>query len=151
MSCKGEAEEQARALAPVTRIAPAQVDGAGHGPPAAAPSASSDVPVQSFDEFCVARGVPSSPPSDESLHRGSHHVSGVQQKRAWARADRDGREWAARRAALYQEWQHLAARGQVREPTYEERLIRTAQGHEDNESTQAARRVLAKRGITWNC
>ena len=30
-----------------------------------------------------------------------------------------------------------------------ERLLRHATGHEDNSSTQAARRALAKRGIDW--
>ena len=44
----------------------------------------------------------------------------------------------------------------LREPTKEETekkridaLIRTANGHEDNPSVQAARRVLDKRGIDW--
>ena len=48
--------------------------------------------------------------------------------------------------AVYRE---LLAAGRVRPPTRTERLIARANGHEDNDATQAARRLLAKMGIDW--
>lgn len=34
-------------------------------------------------------------------------------------------------------------------PEKYDKLLKTAKGHSDNESVQAARRTLAKRGIDW--
>jgi hypothetical protein len=39
--------------------------------------------------------------------------------------------------------------GEIREPTQMELLIARANGHEDNPSVHAARRLLDKRGIDW--
>jgi len=66
------------------------------------------------------------------------------------------REWSqrenvriAKRNNLRREYDAAVQRGEVRATTHDERLIRTARGHSDNESVQAARRALAKRGIQW--
>ena len=48
-----------------------------------------------------------------------------------------------------QEYKKLVETGVLRDKTKIERQITIAQGHEDLESTQAARRLLAKRGIDW--
>lgn len=54
---------------------------------------------------------------------------------------------AANRKAREQMERELKA-GTIRFMTTEEKLIAQARGHEDNEATHAARRCLAKRGIS---
>jgi hypothetical protein len=54
-----------------------------------------------------------------------------------------------RRAELRKEFRALVALGEMREPTALEQRIATANGHPDLEATQAARRLLARRGIDW--
>ena len=68
-----------------------------------------------------------------------------------ARADFDRQKEEARK-----EYREKIANGELREPTQQEvkereiaKLIKTANGHEDNPGVQAARRVLDKRGIDW--
>jgi hypothetical protein len=39
--------------------------------------------------------------------------------------------------------------GKIKQPGKYDALIKTARGHEDNPSVQAARRALKKRGIAW--
>ncbi len=39
--------------------------------------------------------------------------------------------------------------GQIRPPSRIESLMATAKGHSDNPSTQAARRILKKQGLSW--
>ena len=47
------------------------------------------------------------------------------------------------------EYDHMLKTGLVRPPTDREKLIGTANGHPDNQSTQAARRLCEKKGINW--
>ena len=47
------------------------------------------------------------------------------------------------------EYERLVNSGEVRPPTRIESYMRTANGHPDNQSTQAARRMLEKRGYDW--
>lgn len=61
-------------------------------------------------------------------------------------------EYQHKRQVAIQEYRNKVVSGEIVEPTRLERTIRTAQGHPDNAATQAARRILAKRGIDWkNC
>lgn len=53
-----------------------------------------------------------------------------------------------RRAAI-EEYNALVESGEVRPLTSVERAVRTANGHPDNPSVQAARRMCMKRGIDW--
>lgn len=55
----------------------------------------------------------------------------------------------AKRATLRQEYQAKLKRGELEAPSGEEKLIQTANGHPDNKATQAARRLLDKRGVNW--
>lgn len=58
-------------------------------------------------------------------------------------------EYQKKRAEAKAEYAELVARGEVRPPSSIEESLITASGHPDNPSTQAARRVLAKKGIDW--
>lgn len=54
-----------------------------------------------------------------------------------------------KRAQIRDEYNKLVASGEIRPPTRQEKLIRTANGMDENASVQAARRVLEKQGIEW--
>ena len=43
----------------------------------------------------------------------------------------------------------MLSRGEIRQPTKTERIIKAANGHPDLESTQAARRMAMAMGINW--
>ena len=58
-------------------------------------------------------------------------------------------KYQAKRNACIEEYERLVASGEVRPRTHIERMIRKAQGHPDNPSVQAARRMCEKRGIDW--
>lgn len=70
-------------------------------------------------------------------------------KRFDAECDKAEAEYQERRAAAKAEYAALVSRGEVRPPTFLERALDAAKGHPDNSSTQAARRILAKKGIDW--
>jgi|SRR3972149_1372852 len=54
-----------------------------------------------------------------------------------------------RRQELREDFRSKLRNGEIRLPNRIERLVLTANGHPDNESVLAARRVLEKQGITW--
>ena len=58
-------------------------------------------------------------------------------------------EYQAKRESAKAEYSKLVAQGKVRPKTSLERAFDKAHGHPDNASTQAARRMLAKRGYDW--
>ena len=58
-------------------------------------------------------------------------------------------EYYAVREEAKKEYRSLIAQGVIRDKTSIERRIVKAHGHPDNQSTQAARRMLTKRGIDW--
>lgn len=59
------------------------------------------------------------------------------------------KEYQERRKQAIEEYNALVESGQVRPLTSIERTIRKANGHPDNPSVQAARRMCEKRGIDW--
>lgn len=56
-------------------------------------------------------------------------------------------EYQAKREQARKEYRDLVKQGKLRDKTRTERIIDAARGHEDNESTQAARRLAKKYGI----
>lgn len=69
-------------------------------------------------------------------------------KRAKAQWIRDGKI-IARREELRREYDERVSAGEIRTPSRTERYIAAANGHPENESTQAARRILKKMGVSW--
>ncbi len=63
-----------------------------------------------------------------------------------AKAEADYQE---KREKAKDEYRRMVENGEVRPLTSLEKTMRTAQGHPDNPSVQAARRMLAKRGYDW--
>ena len=70
-------------------------------------------------------------------------------RRAQKEHERELREWHSNATAARKKYRRLVSEGKLRPPTRIERLLETARGHSDNQSVQAARRILKKRGISW--
>ncbi len=138
-----QAEFEARKAAEAERAEEAQTDVAS--------------PAMTEDEYLASKGL-GSPMSDHMLDktRIPHGETARQKARREREAEKAMKEHAARKKDARKEYQEKLANGELREPTKEETekkridaLIRTANGHGDNPSVLAARRVLDKRGIDW--
>ena len=64
-------------------------------------------------------------------------------------AEKAEAEYQKRREQAKQEYKEKVRNGELRDKTTIERMIDRANGHPDNPSTQAARRMAEKRGIDW--
>lgn len=103
-----------------------------------------------LDEFLGRRGL-RSPVDDYMLdklrlpHGQTLRQRNAMEKEAWRRQV----EYSNRRQAAIKEYNQLKESGKIKERTHIEQLLRTARGNPDNDSVQAARRALEKRGINW--
>lgn len=70
-------------------------------------------------------------------------------KRFNKEAEQAEREYQEKRNKAKQEYKDLVSSGKIRNKTRIEKAMDTAKGHPDNTATQAARRLLKKRGIDW--
>lgn len=105
--------------------------------------------VADFESYAALRGASRQGFGDAGLHRGSNRQSRIARERnIKLQCERDT-ALAARRAELLTEYEAEVAAGQIKVLSRTERLILTANGHEDNESVQAARRVCDRTGIDW--
>lgn len=116
-----------------------------------------DVPAMTEEKYLASKGL-GSPMSDYMLDkmRIPHGETARQMAKRKQEAERAMEEHAAQKEAARKEYREKIANGELREPTKEEAeqkridaLVKTANGHDDNPSVQAARRVLDKRGIEW--
>jgi len=101
--------------------------------------------VISQDDYVDARSKSFGEPA---LHRQPRATPKQIAARARAQCVKD-QATAEHRERLRDEYAAKVASGEIRPPTRHERLIATARGHEDNESVQAARRLLARDGVDW--
>lgn len=113
-------------------------------------SESGSVRVMSEDEYLGTLGL-SSPVSDYTLDttRLPHGETARQRAQRLRDSERAMNEYAQRRSAAKAEYARLVERGEIRPPTRIESMVRVANGSDDNDSVQAARRALAKRGYDW--
>lgn len=106
--------------------------------------------VQSLDEYLGERGL-SSPMSDFMLDkvRIPHGLTSKAEERLHKEADIARNDYSRKRTAAINDYNSKVKSGEIRKPSRIESLIKKARGHEDNPSTQAARRTLKKRGVDW--
>lgn len=106
--------------------------------------------TQSLDEFLGERRL-SSPISDYLLDkmRIPHGFTERQRKQFLKDADKAREEYSNKREAAIKEYNEKVKSGEILKPGKYDKLLKTARGHSDNPSVQAARRALAKRGIDW--
>lgn len=103
-----------------------------------------------LDEYLGTRGL-SSPISDymDDKIRNPHGMTERQKKKFQKDAAAAAVEYQKKRSAAIKEYQAGVKSGKIVEKSRIDVLLDRARGHEDNESTQAARRALKKRGINW--
>ena len=84
-------------------------------------------------------------PSDDGLIGTTHNMSAIAIKRWLQQANEQARVDYNHRGRIRKEYADRVAAGEIRPPTSDELLAYQASGHPDNESTQAAKRVIEKR------
>ena len=105
--------------------------------------------VMTEEEYLASKGYGAMGYSEPGLHKSSARVSQKVRDKQAKQVQEKAQEYDAKREELRQEYQAKVESGEIRKPTREETLLRTAQGNEDNKSVQSARRLLEKRGIDW--
>lgn len=106
------------------------------------------VQIMTFEEYAARKGYGTLSYSEVALHK----QPGATQKEIKKRANQEwekSKEWQKQRDKLKEEYNQKIVSGEIRPPTRIEQLIATAKGQEENESVQAARRLLKKQGIDW--
>lgn len=100
-----------------------------------------------LDEYLGKQGL-SSPVDDFMIDKLKlpHGQSKYDERRMHENARKSSHEYHDKRNAAIQEYNIKVASGEIVQPTNAERYIKAAKGHPDNTSTQAAIRVLKKRG-----
>ena len=106
---------------------------------------------QTLEEYLGERGL-SSPVSDYMLDKlkNPNGLTQRQLKKLQTDAAAAANEYATAREQVISEYNQQVATGKIVGKTRIEKLLDMAQGREENESVQAARRALQKRGIAWN-
>ena len=109
-----------------------------------------EIPVLTEEQYLAVNGAGRNSMGEPALHKNRGNLS----DRSWSRIvnRQAGKDLAIvqLRDQLRTEYREKIAQGLIRAPTRIERLIDTANGHPDNESVQAARRILQKSNIDWN-
>jgi hypothetical protein len=100
--------------------------------------------VMSLDQFLGLRQAPNVLEDHGGL-RYPNGISKAERRRIHQRLQKRMAELTVR-DDLRAEYELLVEEGVIRPPTRLERLERTARGHPDNDSVQAARRILAGLG-----
>lgn len=117
------------------------------GIPISDKTASSDIPVMTEEQYLSINGAPFMKGAEPALHK---NIKPDRNKdKNIERVQKAMIENNQRREELRAEYADKITKGEIRKPTRTEELIRTANGHPDNEATQAARRLLEKRGVNW--
>lgn len=111
-------------------------------------SSVSEIPVMTEEEYLASKGYGFSGIGDVALHKGKQRTGKQQDKVVESQAKKD-KNYTEVREMLRKEYRDKLAKGKLRELNTIEKLLKAANGNPDNESTQAARRALQKRGIDW--
>lgn len=87
---------------------------------------------------------------ESALHKNKGNLRDNQWSKIVSNQSTKDSELIKNRDVLRKEYQDKINSGELRAPTLEERRISLALGNPDLEQTQAARRLLEKKGIDWN-
>lgn len=108
-----------------------------------------EIPVMDEETYLSINNVGRQGFGDSALHKNKGNNSDKMWSKIVDRQAQKDTELAKRRQELREEYAQKIEKGELRQPTRLEKLIATANGHEDNESVQAARRILEKQGVSW--
>jgi hypothetical protein len=108
-----------------------------------------DPQVLTEEEYLARNGASRFDYGEAALHRSSERKSeNTHRQQVEAQAAKDS-DLTARRSVLRDEYRAKVAAGEIRPPSAKEETIERANGDPGLESTQAARRIAAKRGWQW--
>jgi hypothetical protein len=99
------------------------------------------------ETFFAMNGAGRNEIGDSALHKNIQE--GKAKRDMLKRQSKKDLEIIEKRDKLRKEYNDKVTSGEIRPPTRIERLHETANGIEDNEAVQAARRLLQKKGIDW--
>jgi len=105
--------------------------------------------VLTEEEYLALHGAPHLEGAEPALHRLPGGLPKSRKGKIMEKVHSRMLQIERRRDELRQLYADEVEAGTVRPPSRVERLRRTAQGHPDNESVQAARRLLKKMGYSW--
>jgi hypothetical protein len=100
--------------------------------------------IVEFRQFALERGVDPLGYCEPGLHNPMGFIPKAAQSRHLKRLSSNISDHSERLAAARAEYERLVEAGELRPMTSRERLERTAAGPDDSQTTQAARRVLAR-------
>ncbi len=105
--------------------------------------------IMTEEEFLTKNGASAYDMCEPGLHKANTRMSKGQWNRLCKNHLESMDDLIDRREELREEYKNKVLNGEIRPPNRKEKLLADASGHEDNESTWAARRILQKRyGIT---
>jgi len=99
--------------------------------------------VLTFEEFATQRGLAPSW-GDAGLHSGAAHVPKRSRKRHLQLVAEKDAALQRARDLLRDVYAGRVEQGLIKPPSHYQRIRKTAMGHQDNESVQAARKILLK-------
>lgn len=105
--------------------------------------------IQSEEDFLQSRGFGVLSDYGIDQDRIPHGETNRQRNKRLANAHKAITAFYDAKQAARREYRQKVERGEIRPPTALETALKVAQGNEESEQTQAARRLLAKRGIDW--
>ncbi|HES9049741.1 TPA: hypothetical protein VPG36_001008 [Streptococcus pyogenes] len=107
--------------------------------------------IMSRGEFLAQKGLasPLSGYLDDKMRGNRSFSSGKQREKFTKEARKNIDNYHDRRNEAIREYNSLISSGKIKVPTQIQKSMRTAHGHPDNRATQAARRMLTKRGYDW--
>lgn len=105
--------------------------------------------VMDEETYLAIKGFGRNTMGDSALHKNKGRNSDKQWKKIIENQAKKDAIIYEKRNELRKEFAKKLASGEYRLPTRIETLIKTANGHEDNDSTHAARRLLEKQNIDW--
>jgi predicted regulator of amino acid metabolism with ACT domain len=111
-------------------------------------NSNADQLVMDEEDYLSAKGASKYDVGEPALHRQPRSTEKSRKTLADNQLKKDI-ALGKKRSRLSDEYNNLVNTGIIRKPTYLEKRLATAQGHDDNESVQSARRILEKRGVDW--
>lgn len=99
--------------------------------------------IQTFDEFCISRGLDRNPPDFPEMQTPGR-LSKAVKKSTDLRLSKALEAWGKARKALRELYDLSVKYGNIRPPTHREELTKIASGHPDNPATRAAQCLLSK-------
>ena len=105
--------------------------------------------IQSEEEYLQARGFGALSDYTIDKDRIPHGETNRQRIKRLDNCQKAITAFYEAKQAARREYRQKVERGEIRPPTALQTALQVAQGNEESEQTQAARRLLAKRGIDW--